>query len=278
MISRRQFIQQTGIFSAGAICLPSFLLPPNHTENIGIQLYSVRNEMLADATGTLKKLAALGFKQIESAGSEKGHYYGLTPKEMKSTCADLGMTLSSGHIHLDEHWQKTLEDAVASGQEYLICSSLPTEGQTIDNYKKAAEAFNKAGEEAAKAHIRFGYHNHDVEFQQDNGQLLYEVLLKETDPQYVHMELDLGWVYAAGFDPVAFIQKHPKRFELWHLKDMDPVKKHSTELGRGGLPVAKLLAMKELSGLKYCYVEQEEYAHTAFESLAEDLQFLKKLP
>ena len=130
--------------------LPSFAKLKKLVDNIGIQLYSVRKEMLADAKGTLKQLSKIGVKQIESAGSEKGYYYGLQPKEMKNICTDLGMTLSSGHIHLDDKWQQTMEDAVTAGQQYLICSSMPTAGQTVDNYKKTAAAFNKAGDDCQK--------------------------------------------------------------------------------------------------------------------------------
>src|SRR3982750_3981601 len=146
MKSRRNFLIDTGTIAAGAFLLPSFLNDNKKVKNTGVQLYTFRKEMLADAKGTLQKIAALGIKQIESARSEKGHYYGLSPKEIKQICNDLGMTLRSGHVHVDDKWKQTMEDAAASGQEYLICSSMPTEGQTIDNYKKVAEVFNKAGE------------------------------------------------------------------------------------------------------------------------------------
>ena len=136
MQTRRDFLKNSGTIAAGTLLFPSLISPFKKVDNVGIQLYTFRKEMLADAAGTLKQLAALGIKQIESAGSEKGYYYGLKPQEMKQICTDLGMKLSSGHIHLDNKWQQTMEDAVASGQEYLICSSMPSPGQTVDNYKK----------------------------------------------------------------------------------------------------------------------------------------------
>lgn len=277
MKTRRDFIKQTAAFTAGSILLPSFIHPSKKIDNIGIQLYTVRKEMMQDPIGTLKQLAALGIKQIESAGSEKGYYYGLQPQVIKKICADLGMKLSSGHIHLDDKWKQTLEDAVLSGQEYLICSSMPTAGQTIDNYKKTAAAFNKAGEDSKKVNIKFGYHNHDFEFEKQNGQVLYDVLLDNTDANLVHMELDLGWVVASGNDPLTYFKNHPGRFPLWHLKDMNLQKKESTEFGKGSLNILQILQHREQSGLEYFYVEQEEYTHSPFESMKENMSYLAKL-
>ena len=277
MQTRRDFLKNSGTIAAAAILFPSLDMSFKKVNNVGIQLYTFRKEMLADAAGTLKQLAALGIKQIESAGSDKGYYYGLKPQEMKQICTDNGMKLSSGHIHLDGKWQQTIEDAVASGQEYLICSSMPSPEQTVDNYKKTAAAFNKAGEDCKKANIKFGYHNHDFEFEKENGQVLYDVLLNNTDAALVHMELDLGWVIMTGNDPLTYFKNHPGRFPLWHLKDMDPNKKHSTEFGKGSLNIKEILQQSKLSGMKYFYVEQEEYTHSPLESMKENMAFLKKL-
>ena len=277
MKTRRDFLKKTGTFAAGSLLLPSFAKTTTGIDNIGVQLYSVRKEMLADAKGTLKQLSKIGVKQIESAGSEKGYYYGLKPKEMKDICNDLGMTLSSGHVHLDDKWQQTMEDALTAGQQYLICSSMPTSGQTVDNYKKTAAAFNKAGDDCQKMNIKFGYHNHDYEFEKENGQVLYDVLLNDTNPNLVYMELDLGWVVTTGNDPLAYFKKYPGRFPLWHLKDMDLQKKQSVEFGKGGLPILEILKHSGQSGMKYFYVEQEEYEHNAMQSLKEDMDYLAKL-
>ena len=277
MHTRRDFLMNTGKLALGTALLSSFDLAGRDTSNPGIQLYTVRKEMLEDAAGTLKKLAGLGIKQIESAGSEKGYYYGLKPAEMKKICAGLGMTLRSGHIHLDDKWQQTLDGAVEAGQEYLICSSMPSNGQTIDNYKKVAEQFNNAGVDSKKVNIKFGYHNHDYEFEQEDGKVLYDVLLENTDPAVVCMELDLGWVVASGKDPLDYFTRYTGRFPLWHLKDMDLVKKHSTEFGKGGLDIKKILDNSKLSGLKYFFIEQEEYTSTPMESMQQNMDYLKKL-
>jgi len=277
MTTRRNFIKQTGGLTMGAFLLSSFDLAAKKTANPGIQLYTVRKEMLQDATGTLQQLAKLGIKQIESAGSDKGSYYGLAPVEMKKICTDLGMTLRSGHIHLDNNWPTTLENAVASGQEYLICSSLPGKGQTIDNYKKVAAKFNKAGEDCKKANIKFGYHNHEYEFEKEQGKVLYDVLLDETEPSLVGMELDLGWVVVPGLDPIDYFTRYPGRFPLWHLKDMDLVKKHSTEFGKGGLNIQRMFDNSDASGLQYFFIEQEEYSSTPLESMRHNMNYLKKI-
>lgn len=276
MNTRRDFLKQTGTLAFGSVMLSAFSLS-GRTGNPGIQLYTVRKEMLEDAAGTLKKLAALGIKQIESAGSDKGYYYGLKPGEMKKICSGLGMVLRSGHVHLDDKWQQTIEDAVVSGQEYMICSSMPSKGQTVDNYKRVAEQFNKAGEACKKMKIKFGYHNHEYEFEQVDGKILYDVLLDNTDPALVCMEMDLGWVIVPGKDPIAYFTKYPGRFPLWHLKDMDLVKKHSTEFGKGALDIKKMFDNSSQSGLKYFFIEQEEYSSTPMESMKYNMDYLKKL-
>ncbi len=266
-----------GLLAAGYGLLPSYRTAAAYDKNIGIQLYTFRDAMMSDAKGTMEKIAGLGFKEIESARSSKGHYYGLTAKEMKATCKDLGMKLTSGHVHLDENWDQTMEEAVESGQEYLICSTMPTRGQTVDNYKKVAEAFNQAGEKCKKAGVKFGYHNHAYEFEAENGQVLYDVLLDHTEADLVHMELDLGWVIVGGKDPLDYFKKYSGRFPLWHLKDMDLAKKESTEFGKGGLDIAMMLRNKKASGAKHIYVEQEEYAVSPYESMKHNMKFLAEI-
>jgi hypothetical protein len=135
MTTRRQFLQHTAALAASPLLLPS-LSPATKVTNVGLQLYSVREEMLADAVGTLKQLAKIGYKELESARSAKGHYYGLKPKEIQKICKDLGMTLRSGHVHVDKDWKRAVDEAAEAKQSYVICSSLPSEGQTVSNYQK----------------------------------------------------------------------------------------------------------------------------------------------
>jgi sugar phosphate isomerase/epimerase len=276
MDTRRQFLKTAGGVTLGALLMPH-LSRAATVKNVGIQLYTVRKEMLADAVGTLKELAKIGYKELESARSAKGLYYGLSPKEMKKVASDLGMTLRSGHVAIDENWQKTVDQAAESGQEYLICSSLPSEGQTADNYKRCADTFTKAAEVCQKSNITFGYHNHDYEFKVVDGKPLYDVLLTNTDPKLVKMELDLGWVIMTGNNPIAYFNKYPGRFPLWHLKDMDRAKQESTEFGKGDINIKQMLQNMKKSGVKYFFVEQEEYPKTAMESARYDFDYLAKL-
>ena len=278
MKSRREFIKLSGALAAGSFLLPKCTSSTtSKLNNVGVQLYSVRAEMMADPVGTFKRLAQIGYKEIESARSDKGNYYGLHPKEIKKVLGDLGMTLRSGHVHIDEAWQQSIDAAAEAGQEYLICSTMPSEGQTVENYTKVADTFSKAGEDCKKSNIIFGYHNHDYEFEKENGQVLYDVLLQKTDPSLVKMELDLGWVFVTGNDPLAYFEKYPGRFPLWHLKDMDKAKKQSTEFGKGQLNIKGMLENAKKSGMKYFFVEQEEYTNNAFESLQQDYDYLTRL-
>ena len=276
MKTRREFIKATCGMALGAMILPHFA-KAEKVKKVGIQLYSVRKEMLADAVGTLKALAKIGYKELESARSEKGQFYGLQPKEIKKIVTDLGMTVASGHVHIDENWQRSVDAAAEAGQKYLVCSSLPSNGQTVDNYKKVAETFMKAAEACKKANLVFGYHNHEYEFEKENGQVLYDVLLDNTDPKLVTMELDLGWVVASGNDPLGYFNKYPGRFALWHLKDMDKDGKHSTEFGKGQVNILELMKNAKKSGVKHIFIEQEEYAGEALDSMKHDFDYLQKL-
>src|SRR5882672_3757111 len=132
MKTRRQFLSDSSAFAIGSLLMPSLMKDSKKVSNVGIQLYTFRKEMTADAIGTLKLIAGLGIKQVESAGSEKGNYYGLKPKEMKQACEDLGMKLRSNHVHIDEKWQQSLNDAAEAGQEFTICSSMQDKSPTVD--------------------------------------------------------------------------------------------------------------------------------------------------
>lgn len=276
MTSRRKFLKASGGIALGTLLLPNFLSAAK-VKNVGIQLYTVREAMLSDAQGTLEKLAKIGYTELESARSEKGNYYGLSTQEVVKICKDLGMTMRSGHVHIDENWEKSIEQAAEIGQEYLVCSSLPSEGQTVDNYKKVADIFMKAAEDCKRAGLTFGYHNHDYEFEKEDETVLYDVLLDNTDPELVKMELDLGWVVVTGNDPVDYFKKYPGRFPLWHLKDMKKEHPESTEFGKGLINIKEMMRNAKDSGMKYFFVEQEEYANNAMESIRHNFDYLMKL-
>ncbi|MDB5031387.1 sugar phosphate isomerase/epimerase [Mucilaginibacter sp.] len=276
-MNKRDFLKNMGALAVGSVLLPSFKSAPKKIKDPGIQLYTFRKEMMTDPKGTLKIIADLGIKQVESASSNLGLFYGLKPEEMKQTCKDLGMTLRSGHCSIDGKWQSTIEQAALSGQEYLIASTLPYRGQTTANYQKIAERFNKAGEECKAAGVKFGFHNHNAEFEtdKDTNDVLYDVMLKNTDPKLVHMEMDLGWVLAAGKDPFEYFKTYGPRFPLWHLKDMKG--KRSTEFGNGTLDIVGLLKHSKDAGMKYFFIEQEEYPVSALDSMKINMEYLKKV-
>lgn len=276
MTTRRDFLKTTGGLAAGALLYPTFGEAAK-VKNVGIQLYTVRKEMLADAAGTLKKLAKIGYKELESARSDKGNFYGLQPKEIKKIAHDLGMNVRSGHVHIDKDWKKSVDMAAEAGQSYLVCSSLPSEGQTVANYQRCADIFSKSAEDCKKANLVFAYHNHDYEFEKKDGKPLYDILVEKSDKNLVKMEMDLGWAVLTGNDPLAYFAKYPGRFPLWHLKDMDKVKKESTEFGKGQIDIVKMLKNIDKSGMKYFFVEQEEYPKTALESATYDFNYLAKL-
>ncbi|RAJ94418.1 secreted protein [Larkinella arboricola] len=276
MTSRRNFLKTSGSLAAGALLFPS-LSEAAKVKNVGIQLYTVRKEMLADAVGTLKQLAKIGYKELESARSDKGNYYGLKPKEIRKIASDLGMTVRSGHVHIDKDWKRSVDMAAEAGQSYLVCSSLPSEGQTISNYERCADLFSKAAEDCQKTNLVFGYHNHDYEFEKKNGKVLYDILIEKSDPKLVKMEMDLGWAILTGNDPLKYFAKYPGRFPLWHLKDMDAKKKESTEFGKGQIDIVKMLKNMDKAGMKHFFVEQEEYPKTAMESAKYDFDYLAKL-
>ncbi|MFD1140390.1 TIM barrel protein [Larkinella insperata] len=276
MTSRRNFLKTSGSLAAGALLLPTFSEAAK-VKNVGIQLYTVRKEMLADAVGTLKQLAKIGYKELESARSDKGNFYGLKPKEIKKIANDLGMNVRSGHVHIDKDWKRSVDMAAEAGQSYLVCSSLPSEGQTVSNYERCADLFSKAAEDCQKAKLVFGYHNHDYEFEKKNGKVLYDILIEKSDPKLVKMEMDLGWAILTGNDPLKYFAKYPGRFPLWHLKDMDAKTKESTEFGKGQINIVKMLKNMDKAGMKYFFVEQEEYPKTAMESAKYDFDYLAKL-
>jgi sugar phosphate isomerase/epimerase len=279
MKSRRTFIRETALAGTGSL-LFSGIIKNNNTEpklkQVGLQLYSVRMDMLSDASGTLIKLGKIGYREIESAQSDKGNYYGLSPKEIKKIMKDQGMHLRSGHTHIDKNWERSIDEAAEAGQEYIICSVLPVPGQTIENYQKSADIFSKAGEQCKKSGLLFGYHNHESEFESIGGQVLYDVLLTRVDPGLVHMEMDLGWVIAAGKNPLDYFSRYPGRFPLWHLKDMNVAEKKSVEFGNGSVDIIALLQHRVQAGMKYYFVEQEEYAVSAFQSVDYDYNWLVK--
>jgi sugar phosphate isomerase/epimerase len=291
-INRREFLWKAGALAASAAILPDWAqAQANPARPVGLQLYTVRDLLEKDLKGTLKKIAAIGYKNLESAASSKGHYYGMKPKEFTSLLADMGMKLRSSHVlvgangnkmpfeTLTSDMPKLVDMAAQAGQEYLTCAYLfPQERRNLDDYKKHIELFNKTGEACKKAGLQFAYHNHDFEFETLDGKVPYDLLLSQVSSERMKMELDLYWVSKIGKDPVALFKKHPGRFVMWHVKDMDKTeKKFFTEVGNGSIDFKRIFANAKTSGMKYFFIEQDQTPGDPLDSITTSYRNLNKI-
>ena len=293
MASRRAFVKSAALLSAGALISPT-LLAAAPKQYIGLQLYTVRDAMQQDPASTLAKVAQLGYNSVEGAtytGSQK--FYGMEPAAFAKVLKQNGLIMPSSHYMLGQAmnngqptqgtilhgWDKAVDDAAQAGVKYMVCAYLiESERGTLDQYKQIAAHLNKAGERCKKAGIQLCYHNHDFEFVAQNGQLPYDVLLRETDKQLLKMEFDLYWATKAGHDPLALFKAHPGRFPLWHVKDMDKTeKKDFTEVGNGVIDFKKIFAARQLAGLQYYFVEQDRTPGDPFDSIKQSIGYLKGL-
>ncbi|CAH0997815.1 Inosose dehydratase [Emticicia aquatica] len=236
----------------------------------GMTLYTVRNEMGKDAKNTLKQVADLGYKYIEAVDYKDGKFYGMTPDELKSYLKSLGLTPISVHMGsmtLDNA-DKLIADVKAAGFKYFIAPVPPMGMFKFDpktrklgmegGVEKLAEILNTIAKKAKAAGLEFLYHNHDFEFQANkDGIVPIDYLLENLDPKYVNFQMDLYWVTKAGADPVAYFQKYPGRFKIWHVKDMDSQERFAP-VGQGKIDFKRILDNKKLSGMKYYIVEQDQ--------------------
>ena len=267
MNTRRTFIKQSGILTAGLMMNPSDLLMKQKT--VGIQLYSVRDVIVKDPKGVIQKVAAAGYSEAEMYGlSADNKFYGLTLKEMVQLLKDNNLKSPGGHYAPEnflydngngDDVKNFCEVGHALGHQYVIIPWLKEEKRkTIDQYKLLAERINKAGEICKKANLQLAYHNHDFEFMDLNGEHGYQILLNNTDKDLVKFEMDLYWVIRAGHDPISLFKKHPGRFPLWHVKDMDKADRtKNTEVGNGTVDFKTIFAKANLAGVKHYIVEQE---------------------
>ena len=281
-ISRKQFLKT----SALALTLPMlskvdvFAKP---IKNVGLQLYTLRNELTKDLEGTMKRVAEIGYKEVETFGYGGGKFFGKTPAEFKALLTSLGLTTPSGHYmpnNLKKDWNVAVDHAAETGQKYMMCAYLfPADRKTLDDYKKLCDTFNEAGQVCQKAGIQFGYHNHDFEFQTLDGQEPYEIMLKGTDPKLVKMELDLYWASYAGKDPVALFKQNPGRFPLVHLKDIAKTEKREfAEVGTGSIDFQRILDARKVAGIEHFFVEQDAVTHgTPLEAIAISYKNVSKL-
>lgn len=296
--SRRTFLKNSAFAVAGASVLSRLSLSGlADSEIVGIQLYSVRADMTKDPLGTLKQLAAMGYKNVEHANYNNRKFYGYAPKEFKKILDDLGMKMPSGHtvmgsLHWDESkkqftdlWKYTVEDAAIVGQQYVISPWLDNRyRKDLSALLSFMEVFNKSGELCNKSGMKFGYHNHDFEFSEKlDNQVLYDIMLKNTDPRLVVQQLDTGNLYNGGAKAMDVVKQYPGRFLSLHVKDEIKAtegneKFESTILGAGVVNLKEVIdeVRRTTKGVHYI-IEQESYqGKTPLECAKEDLAVMKK--
>jgi sugar phosphate isomerase/epimerase len=288
--SRRTFLKKSAVTVAGAALFSNELFAAKKgKEIVGIQLYSVRDDMKKDPDGTLKKLSDMGYKYVEHANYVNRKFYGHSPTDFKKLLDDLGLQMKSGHTVMGsdawdeskndftDKWKYTVEDAATVGQMFVISPWLDDKyRKDLDGLKRFLAVFNKSGELCKQHGMKFGYHNHNFEFKdQLNGMLLYDIILQETDPNLVIQQMDMGNMYGAGGRASELLKKYPGRFQSFHVKDeikssapdtMDGYE--STVLGKGVIPVKDVLEEERKSGTFYFIIEPVDCAK-------EDLTIMK---
>jgi sugar phosphate isomerase/epimerase len=305
MQQRRTFLKQTGTMALGTLLFSKqaeAFSKPLALPAPGLQLFTFFNVIDDDVQGTMKKIADIGYKNIESAFSKKGGYYGMKPKEFQSMLKDLGLSWKSHHVlgapfklppgskmptgadgkpitippmrNLRDNYQELVDEAAEGGVEFLVCANTPI--NTLDDIKNSITVLNKTAEAAKKAGLQFAYHNHDAEFRAVEGKIPYELFLTETDPNTVKMELDLAWAVKGGHDPVDLFTKHPGRFPLWHVKDLDKERNTILPVGEGTIDFKRIFAAASTAGMKYYFVEHDMPADP-FASITTSIRNLKNL-
>lgn len=282
-MKRRKFLKTTSTTMLWALAWSQYAC--NTTKNvgpIGLQLYTVRDDMNANPEGTLEQLRKIGYDHVESAGYNSGTYYGMEPKAFKKVLDDLGLKIYSGHNAtgvtspdvrgtLTNDWEMAVADAAAIDQKYMVIAYLhPEERQSLDDYKRLSDNLNKAGEICKKYGIQLAYHNHDFEFQSYDGQIAYDLMLAQTQADLLQLELDLYWIKKAKFDPITYFSEHSGRFPLWHVKDMDNTEEQFfTEVGNGVIDWEPIFQAQGKSGMQFFFVEQDQCRdHKPLESVA----------
>ena len=243
---------------------------------IGLQLYSIKELTEKDFFGSLEKVAKIGYPGVEFAG-----FFDTPASELKKVLDDLGIVPCGSHTGinaLEEELNRVIDYNLEIGNQYVICPGLPEHMRnSYDAYMRLADKFNDIGRKCKEQGIQFAYHNHDFEFEKYNGEYGLDILLSNTDPDLVHMELDTFWVEYAGLKSVDFMRKYPKQHSsLIHIKDMKSLdEKISTEVGNGIMDFVEILNLAKELGTKWYIVEQEEFEISQLESIEKSLNYLK---
>lgn len=287
MTTRRNFLINTSLAATAVLAFPSFAFNMNKKE-IGLQLYTLRDELSKDVKSTLEKVALAGFTSVETYGfSIKDQFWGLSPIELKKILDANGLKAVSGHYNLGSflydgnttELKASIEAAKILKSEYLTIPWVDEPfRKNIDDYKKIALRLNEAAKMCHKEGLKLAYHNHNFESEKHEGITGYEILLKETDKDLVYFELDLYWVVRSGNDPLQLFTANPGRFTMWHVKDMDKVNPAlNTEIGSGSIDFKTIFEQAKQSGMKHFFVEQENnYAGNSFASIKVSCGYISK--
>jgi len=287
MITRRNFIRNTSLAATAVLTLPSLAFTMDKKE-IGLQLYTLREELPKNVKATLEKVAAAGFTTVETYGfSIKDQFWGLSPLELKKILDSNGLKAVSGHYNLGSfladgnitELKAAIEAAKILKSEFLTIPWIDEPfRKTITDYKLIASRLNEAAKICSDAGLKLAYHNHDFEFQKHDGITGYEILLKETDKDLVYFELDLYWVFRSGNDPIQLFRDNPGRFRMWHVKDMEKANPAlNAEIGSGSIDFKSIFKEAKQSGMKHFFVEQENnYNTNPFESIKKSCDFISK--
>lgn len=247
-----------------------------NTDSIGLELYTVRDETAQDFAGTLRRVAAMGYKAVEFAG-----YGGLSAEQQHDLLAETGLIAASTHVGLNVLTQ-TPDDAIAYcraiGCRHLVLPGLPDEGRNAEALRLLAPLLNDLGRHCQDQGITLSYHNHDWEFVgHANGDALLDLLLDATDPALVTLEFDAYWAVYAGVDPVAYLQRRSGRVPLVHLKDMTPERTFA-DVGEGTLDMGAIIAAARAAGVRWYFVENDAPTIPSLESAHRSLINLQAMP
>ncbi|TMI74845.1 MAG: sugar phosphate isomerase/epimerase [Bacteroidetes bacterium] len=295
--SRRTFIKKTTMaVAASAFFSNELFAAKKEAQLTGVQLYSVRDDMKKDPSGTLKQLSNMGYRYVEHANYIDRKFYGYEAKDFRKLLNDLNLKMPSGHTvmgkqHWDDAkkdftdaWKYTVDDAAVVGQMYVISPWLDQDlRKNLDDLKRFLEIFNKSGELCKKSGMKFGYHNHDFEFSEKYGDvIMHDVIMQNTDPNLVIHQLDIGNLYNGGATALEVVKKWPGRFQSMHVKDeikatSGDERFESTKLGAGIVPVKEVIDIgKKSAGTIHFIIEQESYqGKTPLASVEEDLKIMK---
>lgn len=292
-MNRRSFIE-TSLATAVVTSVPIRTLAAAHKiDKVGVQLYTVRSTMKTDFDGTIAKVAAIGYKEVEFAG-----YFDHSPKDIRAILVKNGLTAPSCHIAyavVENHLPEQIEASHVIGHKFIVCPWIDEANRTADGYKRATDLFNKAGETTKKAGIQFAYHNHFWEFEPEaslGGKFPLDYMLENGDPQNLKFELDLCWISVAGQDPVAYFNKYPGRFPLVHVKDvkklphvapeqlktlkLEEITPDMTSVGSGTIDWKRIFSHSEKAGIEHYFVEHD-VPQDPIASLTASYEYLSKL-